>query len=159
MEKTMTDKAIIEAFRQESEDLHDQVLYHVYFQLNWRQLVINHVLKNSGDEQEGEDIASNTLESFFENLRNGKFKGKSKLETYFLSIAKKKWLTHLRRRKIYDKLPAKLAQKTGNNVERQYLDEEAKELFYATLKSMGKDCDNSTTILTLVGKIQCRITI
>jgi len=50
------------------------------------------VIKGGGKEQHVEEIISESVIVFIENIRHGKFDGKSKLTTYLIGICKIKWL-------------------------------------------------------------------
>ncbi len=55
------------------------------------------VLRNQGSEDEAKDIFQEAIISFYENVRDGKFKGESAIGTYLYSIAKFKWLNQIKK--------------------------------------------------------------
>lgn len=55
------------------------------------------VMKNGGDLDDAKDHMQDSIIQLIENLKSGKFMRKSKLGTYFVSIAKFKWLEKIRK--------------------------------------------------------------
>lgn len=52
-----------------------------------------YVTKNNGSEEDAEDVFQEGVIVFYENLRNGKFKGEASVNTYFYSICRNIWLS------------------------------------------------------------------
>ncbi|GAB5399655.1 MAG: hypothetical protein Aureis2KO_12400 [Aureisphaera sp.] len=68
--------------------------------VNNREKVSSFVLRNNGSEEEAKDIYQEAVISFYENVRDGKFKGESAIGTYLYSIAKFKWLNQIKKDQI-----------------------------------------------------------
>jgi len=62
--------------------------------------VCSYILGNNGSEEEAKDIFQETVIAFYENVRNGKFKGDSSISTYLYSIAKFKWLNQIKKNTV-----------------------------------------------------------
>lgn len=58
------------------------------------------VLRNQGNEDEAKDVFQEAMIAFYENVRDGKFKGESAIGTYLYSITKFKWLNQIKKDKI-----------------------------------------------------------
>ena len=58
-----------------------------------------YVQKNNGSQEEAKDIFQDAVACLYQNLRMGKFKGDSSVKTYVHAIAKRLWLSQLRKKK------------------------------------------------------------
>ncbi len=134
-----TDEAINKAVKSGGTP-RENALKYIYFQMDWKGLVINHVIKNGGNEHDGEDIAQMTLISFDRNLRQDKFKGKSVLKTYFMSIAKFQWLKKIRDQRKTEELKPEQHEKFGDNLEDNYISKEKKMYLDKALENIGERC-------------------
>ncbi|NND63916.1 MAG: sigma-70 family RNA polymerase sigma factor [Flavobacteriaceae bacterium] len=65
-----------------------------------RMKVCSYILANSGSAEEAKDAYQEAVIAFYENVRDGKFKGESAIGTYLYSITKFKWLNQLKKDKI-----------------------------------------------------------
>lgn len=134
-----TDDEIIKAIKA-AGILREKALYHIYFHLNWKGAVIGYVLKNGGNEQDGEDLGSMALANFEQNIRGGKFNSGSALKTYFLSIARFQWLKELRRRRPIEEFKPEQYEEVGDNVEYQYIKVEEKQYFDKAWGHLSERC-------------------
>ena len=60
-----------------------------------KERVCSYILGNSGSREEAIDIFQEAVIAFYENVRDGKFKGESAISTYVFSIGKFKWLNQM----------------------------------------------------------------
>ncbi len=58
------------------------------------------VLSNNGSDEEAKDIFQEAMIAFYENVRDGKFKGESAISTYLYSITRFKWLNQIKKNQI-----------------------------------------------------------
>ena len=77
----------------------NRALQHLVQSSGWRQQVIRYVLGNSGTSEDGEEVFFQALTILDRNVREGKFEGRSALNTYFNQIAKFLWLKQLAKRR------------------------------------------------------------
>lgn len=138
--KPWPDDKVIEQI-QHGGDSRDQALYHIYVQQNWKNLVVHHALMNQGTKEDGDDLAQNAIIAFDRNIRLHKFKGKSTLKTYFLSIAKFLWLKKIRDNKPSLELKSSHYEKSDNSsVEDHYFHEKQKQALEELLDQVGSRC-------------------
>jgi len=138
--KPWPDDKVIEEIQQGGVS-RDQALYHVYVQQNWKALVVHHALKNQGTNEDGDDLAQNTIIAFDRNIRLHKFKGNSTLKTYFLGIAKLLWLKKLRDNKPSIELKSSHYEKIDNWEEKDhYFNLEKKQALEELLDQVGNRC-------------------
>lgn len=121
----------------------NQALQHLVQAAGWRLQVIRHVILNSGTQEDGEEVFFDALAIFDRNLREGKFQGRSTLNTYFFQIAKFQWLKRL------DKHPPKLSAldplilpnaDVEEGVERSIIAAEHEQVFAELMLQVGERC-------------------
>ncbi|MEM7187860.1 MAG: sigma-70 family RNA polymerase sigma factor [Bacteroidota bacterium] len=93
----LTDKELLELLAGSKTD-RDRALGEIY-RAN-REKVCSYILGNSGSMDEATDVFQESVIAFYENVRDGKFKGESKIGTYLYSIAKFKWLNQIKKNNI-----------------------------------------------------------
>lgn len=128
----------------------DLAIKHLYIELDWQHLAINHALNNNGTPEEADDLAQNAIISLDRNIRERKFGGDSSLKTYFFSIVKLQWLKTLRDRKTTSSIVTidnKLVE--NHTVEDYYIKKEKKALFAQLTGQMGKRCQKILTLWQL----------
>lgn len=94
---TSTDKELLELMRG-SKAQRDKALDAIY--QNNREKTCSYVLGNNGSIDEAKDVFQEAMIAFYENVRDGKFKGESTISTYLYSIAKFKWLNQIKKNNI-----------------------------------------------------------
>jgi RNA polymerase sigma factor (sigma-70 family) len=57
-----------------------------------------YVLKNTGSQQDAEDVFQEVIIAFVNIVRSGKFRGESAIQTFLYSLNKNIWLNELRRK-------------------------------------------------------------
>jgi RNA polymerase sigma factor (sigma-70 family) len=65
----------------------------------WFISVKAYVRKNSGNENDAQDLFQNALLDLYLNIKIGKYKDEQPMKNYFMMICQYKWLNHLRKNK------------------------------------------------------------
>lgn len=141
MQIRWNDAELFEAIRGRESD-RNRALQYLVQQTGWRQQVLRHVLANSGTEEDGEEVFFDALCTFDRNLREDKFQEKSALNTYFMGIAKNKWLKRLaRHRPTWDteQLYPKDQMQTGSS-EEMIISAEHEAVFARIMAEVGERC-------------------
>ncbi len=86
-----TDEALVQAIRSGGPQ-REVALQTMYEKPGLRETVIRLVLDYGGQRDDALDVFQETLLLFDRNLREGRFEGRSTLATYFVGIAKWRWL-------------------------------------------------------------------
>jgi RNA polymerase sigma factor (sigma-70 family) len=63
-------------------------------------MVIAYITRNNGTREDAEDKFQNAIVAFYEHVRDDLFQGRSSVKSYVYAIARKMWLTELRRRNL-----------------------------------------------------------
>lgn len=92
------DIALLEDLRKGSSSAYSH-LYKAYYNM-----VKFLVLKNSGDDEQANDIFQDTVIALFEKVQDPEFNVKATLKTYVYSIARNLWLKRLRDRKPHSSI-------------------------------------------------------
>lgn len=117
----------------------EELFAYLYRSPGWREWVLRHVRQEGGDEPAGEDVFQETLILFDRNIREGRFRGGSSLQTYFLGIAKQYWFN--RRRNIRPQsLPLEYDRPDHHNPEHLTLQKERQSMIDDILQAMGAHC-------------------
>jgi RNA polymerase sigma factor (sigma-70 family) len=94
--KTITDAQYLAAIRGKIED-RDWALKLFFSNNVLFNLVIRHVVRHGGSWQDGEDVFQDAIILFDRSIREDIFKGQSNLTTYFVGIAKWRWVSNKRK--------------------------------------------------------------
>lgn len=71
-----------------------------YLDANFRWKTINHVRKNSGTKEDGEELYNDILCNIYINIERGKYDpNKGTFQSYFMQIMRNRWNNCLRKRK------------------------------------------------------------
>lgn len=107
-----------------------------------KEKVSSYILMNSGSQQEAVDVFQESMIAFYENVRDGKFKGESAISTYLYSIARFKWLNQIKKRDIRTAHHMEAQEKDGFDAGplASMLDEEKQVQVLAILSSLGPTC-------------------
>ena len=81
-----------------SKEQRDRALGTIY--KHNKEKVCSFVLSNSGSEEEAKDVFQEAVIAFYENVRDGKFKGESAISTYLYSITRFKWLNQIKKNTV-----------------------------------------------------------
>jgi len=102
--------------------------------------VIQQVLKLGGSTAEAEDVFQEAVIIFDRNIRAGKFKGQSNLETYFVGIAKWYWIAQRRKKGKETELNPELHDSQLDSHEHLVFDKDRKKLLNQALMQLGDRC-------------------
>lgn len=117
----------------------EELFAYLYRASGWREWVVRHVCHEGGDEPAGEDVFQETLILFDRNIREGRFREDSGLQTYFLGIAKQYWFN--RRRNIRPQsLPAEYDRPDHHHPEHITLQNERQHMINQILQVIGEHC-------------------
>ncbi len=105
-----------------------------------REAVYRNVLDHGGDRQDAQDVFQETLVLFDRNLREGRFEGKSSLRTYFVAIAKWRWVTLRRQHGRYTELAPAHYDAEVDSPEAETIRSEYRDLFQEALGQIGERC-------------------
>jgi RNA polymerase sigma factor (sigma-70 family) len=94
----LSDKAVIEGIRMQD----DKVLNYLYD--NYYNTVKNHVLKNSGSEEDVSDVFQETIITLYQKITENNFTLTTELKGYFFGIARNIWNSELRDKKRTEEL-------------------------------------------------------
>ena len=96
IEPLFSESQLLDAFQQGGE-FREKALRQIYRDDKWRKSVIFYVVTHGGNPSDAEDVFQDTIILFDRQIREGNFKGQSSLATYFMGIAKWRWVS-LRRK-------------------------------------------------------------
>ncbi len=134
-----TDEALLAAIRSGGQ-ARETALRHLYLLPGLRETVARFVLDNGGGSADAQDVFQEALVLFDRNLREGRFEGKSALKTYFVAIAKWRWVTLRRQQGRYTELsPAQYDGET-ESPEADILRAEHRELLTEAMGHIGDRC-------------------
>ena len=74
----------------------ERACYHVFYKMDWKGYALAFLIRQGAEPKEAESIVVDAFNSFYQEVRAGSFQGKSSLKTYFIGIARFKWLKYLR---------------------------------------------------------------
>jgi RNA polymerase sigma factor (sigma-70 family) len=145
MQNLRSDTELLDALKQGSRH-RDEALQQIYGNTKLKRSVMAYVMAHNGNEQDADDVFQDSLILFDRQIREGKFQGQSSLTTYFIGIAKWRWVSLQRKwgRNIELK-PEKHDQKI-ESVEARAIENEKRDLIDEVLSKIGKRCQ---TILKL----------
>ncbi|MEL6812069.1 MAG: sigma-70 family RNA polymerase sigma factor [Bacteroidota bacterium] len=106
-----------------------------------REKIYAFILSNSGSREKAKDVFQETIIAFYENVRDGKFKGESAISTYLFSIARFKWLNQIKKDMIRTGHHEKLEMDTFSDSPLSRLVEgEKKQQVLEVLELLGASC-------------------
>ncbi len=88
----MTDEQIIADIQKGASSLNAAVRW-IYQKSDWKGQIKSRLKKKGASDHESDDVFQEAVCALVFNIRDGKFRGESKLTTYLSSIATNKWLT------------------------------------------------------------------
>ena len=134
-----TDEALIAGILTGGSE-REEALKRIYLKPGLRETVLRHVYEHGGSREDAQDIFQESLVLFDRNLREGRFEGKSALSTYFVGIAKWRWLTVRRQQGRYTELSHVQYDETVDSPEAETIRSEYRELFQEALGKIGDRC-------------------
>jgi RNA polymerase sigma factor (sigma-70 family) len=135
--KKLTDKGIIEGIRLQD----DKVLNYLYD--NYYPTVKNHVLKNSGSDDDVSDLFQDTIITLYQQITDNNFNLTSDLKGYFFGIARNIWSSRLRHMKRVSELTMDISEEDDSN------DTDDSGLERILTRSFQKLKPDNQTVLTL----------
>jgi RNA polymerase sigma factor (sigma-70 family) len=134
-----TDEALIAGI-QEGGSAREEALKRIYLLPGLREAVYRHVHEHGGSRQDAQDIFQESLVLLDRNLREGRFEGRSALSTYFVAIAKWRWVTIRRQQGRYTDLAPTHYDAEVDSPETEAIRTEYRELFQEALGHIGDRC-------------------
>ncbi|MCW5924187.1 MAG: sigma-70 family RNA polymerase sigma factor [Saprospiraceae bacterium] len=134
-----TDESLLAAI-QSGGAARESALRHIYLFPGLRETVVRHILDNGGSRSDAQDVFQEALVLFDRNLREGRFEGKSALATYFVAIAKWRWVTLRRQQGRYQELSPAQYDGTVESPEADTLRNEHRELLAEAMGHIGERC-------------------
>ena len=137
MNYSFSDEQILEKIQ--SADTN--VLIHLY-ERNFK-TIQSYIQKNSGNREDTEDILSEAVTIFYQNVLSGKFQLSSKIDTYIYSICQNLWLKRLRKDKKIEFNTDKITSFRGIDPHEENEFDNNRELTLIIQKSidkLGKTC-------------------
>lgn len=134
-----TDETLLAAI-QNGGQARENALRHLYLLPGLRETIIRFVLDNGGNRSDAQDVFQEALVLFDRNLREGRFEGKSALATYFVAIAKWRWVTLRRQQGRYTELSPAQYDGEVDSPEAETLRIEHRELLAEAMAQIGERC-------------------
>lgn len=145
----MTNSDILVALKQVGA-VRDRTLEEIYKDDKLRKTVSAHVLHNGGTPEDAEDVFQDTVVLFDRQIREEKFQGQSTWATYFVGIAKWRWVS-LRRKFGRDSFELKIEYHDSpvESVETRVIEGEKRVVIDAVLSKLGTRCHQVLTYYKL----------
>ncbi len=145
----MTNSEIIAAIKQ-SVASRDKTLQQIYANDKLRKTVFAHITQHGGAQEDAEDVFQDTLVLFDRQIREDKFQGQSAWETYFVGIAKWRWVS-LRRKfgRDSNELKPDYHDSPVESVEARVIEGEKRTVIDAVLSRIGERCQRVLTYYKL----------
>jgi RNA polymerase sigma factor (sigma-70 family) len=134
-----SDEALVSGIRA-GGSARDEALKRLYLMPGLRETVIRYVLANGGSRQDAQDIFQEALVILDRNVREGRYEARSALSTYFVAIAKWRWVTVRRQMGRYTDLSPAHYDAEVESPETAAIREEYRELFQEALSQIGERC-------------------
>ncbi|HRI60045.1 MAG TPA: sigma-70 family RNA polymerase sigma factor [Saprospiraceae bacterium] len=134
-----TDESLLTAI-QSGGQAREEALKYLYLLPGLREMVTRFVLDNGGSRTDAQDVFQEALVLFDRNLREGRFEGKSALTTYFVAIAKWRWVTLRRQQGRYQELSPAQYDGEVESPEAETLRAEHRELLTEAMGHIGERC-------------------
>src|SRR5580692_11497417 len=129
-----------------SNDLND-IIFYIYRQ--YAELISFNVVTMGGSLQDGEDIFQETVVTFIDLIRKGKFRGDSSIKTFLVAVARNIWLNELKRKKSGDQR-AKIFETNRGHIENDVLENlnqrEKREQLLSLMDRLGDSCRKILTL-------------
>lgn len=145
----MTNSEILFAIKQ-SDALRDKTLQQIYADDKLRKTVFSYIFHQGGSLQDAEDVFQDTVILFDRQIREDKFQGQSSWTTYFVGIAKWRWVS-LRRKFSRDSAELKVEYHDSivESVEARVIEGEKLTVIEAVLSRIGERCKETLTLYKL----------
>jgi RNA polymerase sigma factor (sigma-70 family) len=145
----MTNSELLLAIKT-SDALRDKTLQQIYADEKLRKTVFSYIFQHGGSRQDAEDVFQDTLVLFDRQIREDKFQGQSSWATYFVGIAKWRWVS-LRRKFSRDSAELKVEYHDSpvESVEARVIEGEKLTVIEAVLSRIGERCKQTLTLYKL----------
>jgi RNA polymerase sigma factor (sigma-70 family) len=137
----MDNNELISAIQQAGV-LRDNALKRIYEDTKLRGKVAFIIQSNGGSIQDAEDIFQDTLILFDRQIREGNFNGDSTWMTYFIGIAKWRWVSIKRKFGRDTELKAEHFNEPIESVEARIIENEKRLIIDTVLSKIGERCKN-----------------
>lgn len=136
----ITDEQLVEAICSPDPGKRDWAVYQFYADASLRESIIRYVVRNGGNEEDGQDVFQEAICVFDRKVRAGKFNYESKLSTYLFSIAKWHWVSFRRKYKKFEELENYTAEGEGESFDDRLQNEDLKKLLAMGIGELGERC-------------------
>lgn len=118
----------------------EEALRRIYLLPGLRETVARFVLDNGGSRTDAQDVFQEAFILFDRNLREGRFEGKSTLATYFVAIAKWRWVTIRRQQGRFQEISPAQYEGEVESPENETLRAEHRNLLAEAMGRIGERC-------------------
>lgn len=108
--KKLDDIQLLEAVRNGDENALIQVYRDSYTNIR------NYIFKNSGKEEDVDDVVQDAVVNFWEKVTSGQFKLEAKISTYIMAVAKNIWLKKLGKNARSERMDAVTLDETEDRI-------------------------------------------
>jgi RNA polymerase sigma factor (sigma-70 family) len=137
--KNFTDQSLIQSLRSDANP--DEAIRYLY-RTQFRQTVA-YIKKNSGTEEDAEDIFQELVLLFIEILKKDKFRGESSVSTFLYALTRNIWLNELNRKaksKRRDEIFENEKDEADLDVSHLIADRETKMQLMRVVDKLGETC-------------------
>jgi RNA polymerase sigma factor (sigma-70 family) len=131
----LSDKAVIDGIRNQD----DKVLNYLYD--NYYNTVKNHVLQNSGSEEDVSDVFQETIITLYQKITGNNFTLTTELKGYFFGIARNIWNGELRDKRRTEELTMDFPDE-----EEETIDPEFQKIMTNAFNKLKPDCQKVLTL-------------
>jgi RNA polymerase sigma factor (sigma-70 family) len=135
----VTDSQLLTAIKGKQEE-RDWALKHFFTNKSLKATVVGYILHQGGNVQDGEDVFQDTVILFDRAIREGNFKEQSSLNTFFVGIAKWRWVSNKRKYGGYVELKPELYDMSIESVEGRFIEDERRKVIDEILTKIGERC-------------------
>lgn len=125
----------------------DEVIFYIY--KHYAELISFNVVTMGGSLQDGEDIFQETVVTFIDLVRKGKFRRNSGIKTFLVSVARNIWLNELKRKKSGDQR-ARIFETSRGQIEQDIVENlnqrETREQLLSLMGHLGESCRKILTL-------------
>jgi RNA polymerase sigma factor (sigma-70 family) len=141
MARRYSDQEVISMLQSTDIRMHNDALK--FLHKAYDPMISRYVISNSGSREEAEEILNDVVFTFFKNVRSEKFEPQeAKISTYFYGVAKRKWLTELKKQKARPRATGDMEAWTRADEadDSQFTDYENQELVERLLEKLEPNC-------------------
>lgn len=135
----VTDAQLLESIKGKEAE-RTWALKHFFTNKPLKTSVIGYITNHGGNTQDGEDVFQDTVILFDRAIREGNFKGQSSLSTYFMGIAKWRWVSNRRKFGGTVELKPEQYDKPVESVEGRVIEDERRSVIDEILTKIGERC-------------------